>query len=115
MVAITSMDYSTEVPSRDPSGKKLYEIADLVIDNAGPLGDALIDLEDSKIKAGPCTTVLNAVILNVIVCEVASILIEKGIQPPIFVSANLDVSMDHNEKLFMKYGPKIRFFDRYPG
>ena len=115
VVAITSMDYSSEVPSRDPSGKKLYEIADLVIDNAGPLGDALIDLEGSKIKVGPSTTVLNAVILNVIVCEVASILIEKGIQPPIFVSANLDVSMDHNEKLFVKYKPRIRFFDRYPG
>jgi uncharacterized phosphosugar-binding protein len=115
VVAITSMDYSTQVPSRDPSGKKLYEIADLVIDNAGPLGDALIDLEGSKIKAGPATTVLNALILNTIVCEVASILLDRGISPPIFVSANLDVPMDHNEVLFEKYGSKIRLFDRYPG
>lgn len=115
VIAITSMDYSENVPSRDPSGKKLYEIADLVIDNAGPLGDALIELEGSKIKAGPSTTVLNALILNAIVCEVASILQEKGIKPPIFVSANLDVPMDHNEKLFEKYKPRIRLFDRYPG
>jgi uncharacterized phosphosugar-binding protein len=115
VIAITSMDYSENVPSRDPSGKKLYEIADLVIDNAGPLGDALIELEGSKIKAGPSTTVLNALILNAIVCEVASILQEKGIEPPIFVSANLDVPMDHNEKLFEKYKPRIRLFDRYPG
>lgn len=115
VIAITSMDYSENVPSRDPSGKKLYEIADLVIDNAGPLGDALIELEGSKIKAGPSTTVLNALILNAIVCEVASILQEKDIEPPIFVSANLDVPMDHNEKLFEKYKPRIRLFDRYPG
>jgi uncharacterized phosphosugar-binding protein len=115
VIAITSMDYSENVPSRDPSGKKLYEIADLVIDNAGPLGDALIELEDSNIKTGPSTTVLNALILNAIVCEVSSILQEKGIEPPIFVSANLDVPMDHNEKLFEKYKPRIRLFDRYPG
>jgi uncharacterized phosphosugar-binding protein len=115
VIAITSMDYSENVSSRDASGLKLYEIADLVIDNAGPLGDALIELGDSKVKAGPSTTVLNAFILNTIVCEVASILQDKGIEPPIFVSANLDVPMDHNEKLFSKYKPRIRLFDRYPG
>lgn len=115
VIAITSMDYSENIPSRDPSGLKLYEIADLVIDNAGPLGDALIELEGSNIKAGPSTTVLNALILNTLVCEVASILQDRGIEPPIFVSANLDVPMDHNEKIFSKYKPRIRLFDRYPG
>lgn len=109
------MDYSENVPSRDASGEKLYQIVDLVIDNAGPLGDALIKLEGSKFKVGASTTVLNALVLNAIISETAAILLEKGITPPIFVSANLDVPMDHNEKLFDQYGPRVRLYDRYPG
>lgn len=115
VIGITSMDYSRQVPSRHSSGKKLYEIADLVIDNLGPLGDALVELKNTNIKAGPSTTVLNALILNAIVCEAADILLKHGVDPPIFVSANLDVPMDHNERLFKQFKPRVRFFDRYPG
>ncbi len=115
VIGITSMDYSRQVPSRHSSGKKLYEIADLVIDNLSPLGDALVELENSSIKVGPSTTVLNALILNAIVCEATDTLLKRGVEPPIFVSANLDVPMEHNQRLFKQFKPRVRFFDRYPG
>jgi len=113
VIAITSMEYSSQVASRDPSGKKLYEIADLTIDNTGPLGDALMELPGTGLKVGPSTTVLNAAILNAIVCEVSEMLLRDGVEPPVFVSANLDVPADHNEKLIAQYRAKIRLFDRF--
>lgn len=45
IIVLTNMDYSTKVESRHPSGKKLYEIGDVVIDNCGNYGDAVLEVD----------------------------------------------------------------------
>lgn len=115
VIALTSMDYSRNVSSRHSSGKRLFELADLVIDNCSPMGDATVELEGLLQKVGPTSTVTNAIILNAIVVEAATKLLERGIEPPIFVSANLDVSMDLNMRFIERYRDRVHLFDRYPG
>lgn len=112
VIALTSMAFSQEVASRHSSGKRLFEVADLVIDNCSPIGDAIVELEGLTGRVGPTTTVTNAIILNTIVTQVAANLLEKGISPPILLSGNLDVSREHNNRLRDQYRSRIRFYDR---
>ncbi|WP_236082189.1 sugar isomerase domain-containing protein [Acidipropionibacterium jensenii] len=51
VIAITSMAHSRSVTSRAPSGKKLFELADVVIDNCGTPGDAAVDGEQGGVGA----------------------------------------------------------------
>lgn len=110
VVAITSMDYTTRVTSRHSSGKRLFEIADIVIDNGGPEGDAVVRIPGLPQKAGPCTTIANAAILNAMMVQVAANLIAMGKEAPIFISANLDLPADTNEHLLARYESRVRYY-----
>lgn len=117
VVALTSLAYSRAVASRHSSGKKLYELADVVIDNCSPKGDAAVELEDLPQKVGPSTTVTNAIILNAIVVQVTADLLERGIAPPVFVSGNLDLprqELERFENTVERYRHRVRLFDRIP-
>jgi len=83
VVAITSLDYSKRVPSRHSSGKKLYEIADIVIDNCCPLGEGLVNVEGVPFKVGPSSTVTGTAIINAIMVQAAQNMVEKGVEPPV--------------------------------
>ena len=61
------------------SGKKLTDVADIIIDSQCPPGDCIIELEGLDWKTGPVSTVIGSLIINMIRCEVAERLIAKGI------------------------------------
>ena len=109
IVAITNLDYSRNVTSRHSSGKRLFELADIVIDNHGEKGDACIEIEGITQKVAPTSTVVSTTIMNIVVSEVALRLAEEGITPPIFHSANVDGGDDHNKKLFEEYKDTIHY------
>lgn len=109
VVAITSLEYANSVPSRDPSGKRLHEIADIVLDNAGPAGDATMPLPDGR-KAAPVTTITNAAILGSLLLETDLALAARGIEPPVFTSANLDTDLSRNERYAEKYYPRVKYY-----
>ncbi|QVK19825.1 SIS domain-containing protein [Mycoplasmatota bacterium] len=109
IVAITNIKYSSSVESRHSSKLKLMDVADLVIDNHGELGDACIEIDGLEQKVSPTSTVVSASIANTIVSEVARLLMEKGITPPIFFSANIDGGDKHNELIFEKYKDMIHY------
>jgi uncharacterized phosphosugar-binding protein len=110
VVGITSMDYTTRVTSRHPSGKKLYEVVDIVIDNAGPEADAAIAIPGLRQKAGPCTTITNAAILNSILVQVSANLTAMGKEAPVFISANLDLPADTNERFIAPYVDRVKYY-----
>lgn len=103
VIAITSMDYTTEVGSRHSGGKNLYELADVVLDNAGQKGDACISLEGTPLEVGPTSTVTGAYLMNCMMVEAVRWLLDRGVEPPIFRSANLDGSAAHNAALRSAY------------
>ena len=108
VIALTSLDMSKATTSRHPSGKKLYELADLVLDNGGLPGDAAIDAPGFDYKVGPTSTMSGALLLNILSMEIIENLISMGVTPPTYVSQNADGGAEHNEALATKYRHRIR-------
>jgi uncharacterized phosphosugar-binding protein len=103
VVAITCLAHSQAVPSRHPSGRKLYEAADIVVDTHGEPGDALLDLPGLPGKVGALSTLLGIAIIEAITVQAASILGERGLTPPVLVSSNLPEGDAHNRALVERY------------
>ena len=108
VIAMTSLAMSKATSSRHPSGKKLYELADLVLDNGGLPGDAAIDAPGFAYKVGPTSTMTGALLLNLLSMEIIENLISMGVTPPTYVSQNADGGAEHNEVLAKKYRHRIR-------
>ena len=97
VIAVTSLEHSSSITSRHTSDKLLKDIADIVIDNKSPSGDAVIKIGNDKI--GPISTIDNLFIGHSIVLETLNILENENIDYEIFVSSNLDGQDDRNKKL----------------
>ncbi len=106
-VCITNLEYSNAVTSRHPSGKRLFEVCDIVIDNCGVTGDAAVKLDGLEERIGPTSTTVGTAILNAIVIEAVEQMIADGIVPPVFMSANIDGGDAHNARIFEEYKDNI--------
>jgi uncharacterized phosphosugar-binding protein len=87
----------------------LFEVSDLVIDNRAPTGDALVQIPGFPQRISPVSTVLGAAILHAVMAEACAILLERGVQPPVFLSANLEGGDAHNAELMGKYRGRVRY------
>ncbi|PXA04874.1 hypothetical protein DDZ13_02610 [Coraliomargarita sinensis] len=108
VIVLTSLEMSKASTSRHPSGKKLYELGDHVLDNCGTPGDAAIEAPGFAHKVGPTSTMSGALILNLLTMEIIENLIGMGVTPPTYVSQNADGGAEHNEALAQKYRHRIR-------
>ncbi|SDL40715.1 sugar isomerase domain-containing protein [Nonomuraea jiangxiensis] len=107
VIAVTSLAHSRSQPSRHPSGRRLLDVADVVIDNCGVPGDAAHQLQTGAmiVPTSTATGVLVAQLINVAVC---TDLLDRGIEPPVYVSANVAGGDAHNERLGARYGSRVR-------
>src|SRR5258707_8326271 len=106
-IGVTSLTHSRSVASRHSSGKKLYEVADIVIDTHSATGDAAIQLPGSEMKSGATSTAIGSAILQALTVQAAALLVERGHEPPIWVSANLPGGDAHNDQLLLRYRPQL--------
>ncbi|MFP4589493.1 MAG: sugar isomerase domain-containing protein [Candidatus Acetothermia bacterium] len=106
-IAITSVQYSQSVESRHSSGKKLFEVADLALDNHVPAGDATVEIEEGGQKAGPASTLTGVFLINTMILRSIEKMKEEGFEPPILRSMNLDGSDEHNRELMEKYKSRL--------
>ncbi|KRL85903.1 sugar isomerase (SIS) [Lacticaseibacillus pantheris DSM 15945 = JCM 12539 = NBRC 106106] len=109
IVGLTNVSYSKTVTSRHSSGKRLFELADIVIDNHGDVGDASCQLAGAPQKVGPTSTVVGAAILNAIIVEVSQRLVDTTGEAPVFYSANLDDGDERNRQLVKEYQEMIHY------
>jgi len=107
LIVVTSMTHTKSVTSRHPSGKLLYEFADVVIDNCGPMGDALLEVEGQPVKVCAVSSITGALIAQGITAEIIGRLVAAGQTPPVYISANVDGGDAHNEALKARYGDRI--------
>lgn len=102
VIAVVALEYAqTITPVID--GKRLVDVADIVIDNGGIPGDALIDVYSGGLKAGPLSTIAGAFILNAILVEASVRLGADDTPPPIYISSNIPGAQEHNKKLLEQY------------
>ena len=110
VIAITSLAHSRAVAARHVSGRKLYEIADVVIDTGTPVGDAAIALPGTTLRMGPLSTIVGAAAVQSIVIEAAALLVSRGEEPPVFPSANLDTTTDEDlARTMARYAGRIHY------
>jgi uncharacterized phosphosugar-binding protein len=95
-VALTNLAHSKGVTSRDKSGKKLYELCDVVLDTCGPVGDALVPVPGKDYSIAPASSILGALVLEMLVCSIVETMVSHGRDPFILRSANLDSGDEHN-------------------
>jgi uncharacterized phosphosugar-binding protein len=110
VVAVTSVAQSKSQTSRHKSGKRLFELADIIIDNHVPTGDAAVELKPGHPKVAPLSTIVGATILQGLVAEIAGRMLEQGIDPPIWISANVDGSEEHNQRMASQLEARIKSF-----
>lgn len=106
-IGITSLAYSQGAKSRHPTGKTLAELCDVVIDNGAPYGDAALAIPGLPQKVGPLSTITGCAIANALVCEVVAKLLQAGIQPPVFISANQEGGDDWNARTLSENKDRI--------
>ena len=105
IIAITSLTQTKEFASRHSSGKKLFEIADIVLDNKVISGDGIMKVGNDRI--GAMSSINGMFIINTVVTE-AMIRAEKaGIELPVYSSQNID-SFEKNDKLYKKYMGRVK-------
>ncbi len=108
VVVMTSLEMSKNSSSRHPSGQKLYQLGDYVLDNGGTPGDAALEAPGFAYKVGPTSTLSGALLLNLLSMEIIEQLIALGQTPPTYVSQNADGGAEHNEAMAAKYRHRIR-------
>jgi uncharacterized phosphosugar-binding protein len=106
VIAVTSLEHTNAVTPKHASGKRLAEIADVVIDNRAPYGDATISLGDG-LAAGAVSSITAAYIAQLLTLGVAERLRADGEVPPLYVSANVPGGDEHNDALKERYGSRI--------
>jgi uncharacterized phosphosugar-binding protein len=109
VIAVTSLNYSRSVQPRQQGMPRLFETADLVLDNRAPVGDALVDIPGTEQKAGPSSTVTGAAMLNTVVARAACLLQERTGDAPVFMSANLDGGDEHNKRWLDYYKGRLTY------
>ena len=108
-LAVTSMDNYRRRAATHSSGKKLADIAEIVIDNCTPAEDALVEVPGWKAPVAAGSTLAFVAIAMALVAQVAAELAGRAIAPPVFVSPNLPgIPSGNNEEVFAAYERSLR-------
>lgn len=103
VIALTSLDYTTKVSSLHPSGKKLAEVADLVIDICVPYGDACLEVEGLPVKVLPLSGIGFITVLWMICASTIEKMIAMGLRPHVYMSHNSEGGPEFNERELAEY------------
>ncbi|WP_055280972.1 SIS domain-containing protein [Thermococcus sp. EP1] len=109
VIAITSVEYSKSLTPKNKYNKRLFEVADIVIDNKVPRGDAALEISGFEMKIFPVSTIIVAFIAQTIVALAIKKLVEKGVEPPVFLSAHLPGAREHNVKVIERYKARLKY------
>jgi uncharacterized phosphosugar-binding protein len=107
--ALTCVEHSRAAASRHSSKKKLFELADGVIDTMLPPGDAILEseVEGKKFRHGAASLAMGTVLLHSVEALVVKEFVRAGELPPVYLSANLPGGDAHNQALEARYSVRI--------
>lgn len=107
--SIINMEFSTNVESLDPTGNKLYDVSDVVIDDCGDFGDASVLVEGMSQKVAATSTITASLIGHMLEIRTCELLLEKGIEPPVVNSTNIEGGDKKNQELLEQYKDRIHY------
>ncbi|MDX2932917.1 SIS domain-containing protein [Streptomyces ipomoeae] len=107
VIGVTSVTYATETKSRHSSGTFLKDHCDLVLDSKISIGDAELTHDAVPAPFAPASTVVTSALLQAVMATAATTLADRGIQPPLLRSGNVDGGLDWNDRVMREYGDRI--------
>ena len=108
VIVITGMKHTMSGASRHTSGKRLYELGNIVIDNCGGVGDAAMEFDGGRIRTSPTSTAVGAAILNAVEAGAVEYMLSHGFEPELFSSSNVDGGDEINAAFIEKYRGEIK-------
>jgi uncharacterized phosphosugar-binding protein len=111
VIAVVSKDHSRQAAARHSSGHKLADVADVVIDNGTPAGDALVSIPGLEDPVGPGSTIGAAAVTNALKVAVAARLVALGKPPTVLTSSHFigaERSQQRFEDSYDEYRRRVR-------
>ncbi len=112
IIAVASSYWQNEMPAdhfiRHPSGKNLFELADVCIDDYNPVGDAIVNIPGLDTPIAPVSNIVDFTIAHLLEIETVRQCLEQGIVPPVWNSANAPGGDEKNAAYLKKYKPQIK-------
>ena len=99
VIAFTSMEYAVQVDPVHPSGKRLYEIATLTLDNCAPAAEAMLEVDGIEARFAAASGIASDYIMWSVTSVAVEKLLEMGITPGILKSANYPGGNDYNKTM----------------
>lgn len=106
VIGVVSKPHCENSTPAHSSGKKLIDVADVVLDNHCPPGDCIIELEGLEWRTGPTSTVTGGMLMNMLRVEVAEQLLARGVKPELLPSHQFVGNVSADEQL-------ERFYEAY--
>lgn len=112
LIAVASSYWQNEMPAdhfiRHPSGKNLFDLADVCIDDYNPVGDAVVEVPGLATPIAPVSNVVDFTIAHLLEIETVNECVRRGIKAPVWSSANEPGGDERNAALLEKYRPRIK-------
>ncbi|MER5226601.1 SIS domain-containing protein [Streptomyces flaveus] len=107
VIGVTSVAYGSETKSRHSSGTYLKDHCDVVLDSKIAVGDAELTLDTVPAPFAPASTVVTSALLQAVMATAAGTLADRGIEPPLLRSGNVDGGHEWNGRVFEEYADRI--------
>jgi uncharacterized phosphosugar-binding protein len=107
VIGVTSVAYASQTGSRNASGTFLKDHCDVVLDSKIAVGDAELTLDAVPVPFAPASTVVTSALLQAVMATAAGALAERGIEPPLLRSGNVDGGLDWNARILEEYRDRI--------
>jgi len=110
VVAVTSVDHGRSTESRHPSGRKLVEVADIVIDNGSLAGDAAVSIDGLPFKVGPTSSIGAIAVVNMLKSRTAERLVALGVPPVVLTSPHFvgqTAGAEQLERVYEEYFRRV--------
>lgn len=112
VIAVTSGENYAKATATHSSGKKLGDVADVLISNCCPLEDALVRIPGYHQPVGASSTAAAVAITQSLASETALLLEQMGHPMHIFVSPNVtEVPPDYMHEVYAAYTELVRSND----
>ncbi|MFD5031610.1 SIS domain-containing protein [Streptomyces sp. NPDC058220] len=107
VIGVTSVAYATETTSRHLTGTYLKDHCDVVLDNRIAVGDAELTADGIEAPFAPASTVVTSALMQAMMAAAAEELVERGIEPPLLRSGNVDGGPEWNSRVMTEYADRI--------
>ncbi|MFF7335774.1 SIS domain-containing protein [Streptomyces sp. NPDC008163] len=107
VIGVTSVAYAEETRSRHSSGGFLRDHCDIVLDSKIAIGDAELEVDGIEAPFAPASTVVTSALMQSMMAAAAERLLERGIEPPLLRSGNVDGGHEWNGRVMARYADRI--------